>query len=647
MSKFVWKLLLASPAALAASGLVGGAAMAAQEPTSEASVLSPLSSEAVAPAPLLAVNQPTVAQPFAPQSLATQPAQPEVTVSPAPLLSQSLRNTPSVADLEEPIPAAPTTPAAPNSAAQVTSVGQLADVKPTDWAYQAVQSLVERYGCLVGYPNSTFRGNRAATRYELAAALNACMDMISDRFATKEDLLAVRKLMEEFAKELAALKGRVNQLETRTAKLESQQFSTTTKLVGGAIFSLSDALLGTDTSTNPAVARSGDNPIVTYRLRLALNTSFTGKDLLFTRLQAANVPSFGAGNGLGLSNSSRLNYDVAGNPTTGDGVNTAGEFTFDKLYYRFPVFGKGVLQVDAFRAESYAAGFNTFNPYLSTDDRGSLSRFFRFNPLYRASGDSGFSFTYPLIRQDNRDVLRFNVAYYGGSPVVPGSTCTAANASGCYGSGNPVNPFPGGSGLFGGAYSAITQVDVSPLKNLRFGLLYSHTYGIDVSGGTGTALASNPLGLSAGNPLGTRGGNRTLASDNFGFNVTYQIIPKLNLAGWVGYSRAYNPNPGISQRAEILNWGVTLASPDLWRKGDLISVSFGQAPSVISSNAPNGTDPFKTYVLEGQYRFQVNDNISVTPGLIAVFNPTGQFAPGTNSSRDTALIGVIRTTFTF
>jgi hypothetical protein len=649
MSKFVWKLLLASPAALAASGLVGGAAMAAQEPTAETTVFAPVSSEAVAPAPLLAanqlaVNQPTVAQPFA-----AQPVQPEVPVSPAPapLLSQSLRNTPSVAELEEPIPAVPTTSAAPNSAAQVTSVGQLADVKPTDWAYQAVQSLVERYGCLVGYPNSTFRGNRAATRYELAAALNACMDMISDRFATKEDLLAVRKLMEEFAKELAALKGRVNQLETRTAKLESQQFSTTTKLVGGAVFSLSDALLGTGTSTNPAIRDRGDNPIVTYRVRLNLNTSFTGKDLLFTRLQASNVPSFGAGapNGLGLSNSSRLNYDVAGNPTTGDGVNTAGEFTFDKLYYRFPVFGKGVLQVDAFRAEIYSAGFYPFNPFLDSDDRGSLSRFFRFNPLYRAAGDSGFSFTYPVIRQDDRDLVRLNVGYYGGSPVVPGSTCTAANASYCYGSGNPRNPFPGGSGLFGGAYSAITQVDVAPLKNLRFGLLYSHTYGIDVSGGTGTALASNPLGQSVANPLGTRGGNRTLASDNFGFNVTYRIIPKLNLAGWVGYSRAYNPNPGISQRANILNWGVTLASPDLWRKGDLISLSFGQAPSVISSNAPNGTDPFKTYVLEGQYRFQVNDNISVTPGLIAVFNPNGDNFNGDN--RDTALIGVIRTTFTF
>lgn len=59
---------------------------------------------------------------------------------------------------------------------QVTSVSQLSDVQPTDWAFQALQSLVERYGCIAGYPDGTFRGNRAATRYELAAALNACLD---------------------------------------------------------------------------------------------------------------------------------------------------------------------------------------------------------------------------------------------------------------------------------------------------------------------------------------------------------------------------------------------------------------------------------------------------------------------------------------
>src|SRR6476661_6670986 len=120
-------------------------------------------------------------------------------------------------------------------AAQVTSVSQLSDVRPTDWAFQALQSLVERYGCIAGYPDGTFRGNRAMTRYEFAAGLNACLDKVSElirggtgNFATRDDLAALQRLQEEFAAELATLRGRVDALESRTSELEANQFSTTT-----------------------------------------------------------------------------------------------------------------------------------------------------------------------------------------------------------------------------------------------------------------------------------------------------------------------------------------------------------------------------------------------------------------------------------
>ena len=61
-----------------------------------------------------------------------------------------------------------------NELSQVTDVNQLRDVEPTAWAYEALKSLVERYGCIVGYPDRTFRGNRALSRWEFAAGLNAC-----------------------------------------------------------------------------------------------------------------------------------------------------------------------------------------------------------------------------------------------------------------------------------------------------------------------------------------------------------------------------------------------------------------------------------------------------------------------------------------
>jgi hypothetical protein len=496
------------------------------------------------------------------------------------------------------------------------------------------------------------------------------LDVISDRFATKEDLLAVRKLQEEFAKELATLKGRVNNLEGRTAKLEAQQFSTTTKLRGVAVFSFSDALLGADASSNAAVRRDGDNPIVAYRVRLNLDTSFSGKDLLRTRLQAGNMPSYAAADGLGLYNTSRLAFDIPGVPSYrigGDasGGSNANLFTLDKLFYRFPIFGKGTLQVDALRNELNDNMYN-FNPYLESGDRGALSRFFRFNPVYRVGGDAGVTFSYPIIQQDKRDLLRVTVAYHGGQTTIPGQPCTPdARESACFGANQPVRNFPSfaDGGLFGGPYSAAIQVESSPIKDLRVGFFYSRTYGLDVSGSSGTALAARPF---SGNSS-TFDSVRDQTANNFGFQAFYQPFKRIAFSGWVGYSQVYSGDSALGNpaqdRAEVLNWAITIAAPDLWRKGDLAAIAFGQAPTVIGGNGSAGAtgsidrdgtgDNKSTYMLEAQYRFQINPNISVTPGLIAVFNPNGGSTAGTGTtgtpaiSNDTTLIGVIRTTFTF
>ncbi len=137
----------------------------------------------------------------------------------------------------------------------VSSVSQLSDVRPTDWAFTALQSLVERYGCIAGYPDRTFRGKQATSRYEFAAGLNACLDKINEIISagladkvSKEDLATLQKLQEEFAAELVTLRGRVDALDAKTAKLEAQQFSTTTKLYGQAIFGLQGRLNNTSNS---------------------------------------------------------------------------------------------------------------------------------------------------------------------------------------------------------------------------------------------------------------------------------------------------------------------------------------------------------------------------------------------------------------
>jgi hypothetical protein len=520
---------------------------------------------------------------------------------------------PAVADLEAQAPRLP----APDQSLerqrtmpQVTSVNQLSDVSPTDWAYQALASLVEKYGCIAGYPDGTFRGNRAATRYEMAAALNACLDVISDRFATKEDLATLRRLMDEFKAELATLRGRVDRLEARTAQLEARQFATATKLRASVIFNVSDVLTGTRALPAPGRGPTiDDNTVATYRARLNFDTSFYGKDVLRVRLQAANMPNY---NAVTLTNMARLGYDT----------NTAGQFAIDDLYYRTPLTNRLFLAFDA-AAGNFDKNVFTFNPLLQSDETGAISRFGRFNPLYRFGGgnSAGLTLRYTLLENKQRGTnLVLNLGYQ------------APNAN------NPTPNAPNTNGLIGGAYAALAQLDWRPTKNLALGFTYVRSFGTGVAGGTG----SNGFPGSADNPIGN---NANAAADNFGFQFTYRLIPKFNIAGWVGYSNVYQVQNFAPPRpeAEVLNWAATFGVPDVWRKGDVLGLIVGQPPQTISVRNVGGAPPatFNSYHIEGVYRIPISRNISITPGVIALVNPNS------NSNNAPIVLGVIRTTFSF
>jgi hypothetical protein len=101
--------------------------------------------------------------------------------------------------------------------AQVTSVSQLRDVQPTEWSYQAITNLVERYGCVAGYPDGTFRPGQPATRAELAALTNSCLDSITE-FYTAADAQLASALRAEFSRELAVTNTRVSALEVAAAQ---------------------------------------------------------------------------------------------------------------------------------------------------------------------------------------------------------------------------------------------------------------------------------------------------------------------------------------------------------------------------------------------------------------------------------------------
>jgi hypothetical protein len=501
-----------------------------------------------------------------------------------------------------------------NDMGAVTSVSQLSDVKPTDWAFQALQSLVERYGCIAGYPDKTYRGNRAMTRYEFAAGLNSCMDRVNDLIAAstadmvkKEDLATLRKLQEQFAAELATLRGRVDGLETKVATLEKQQFSTTTKLQGEVIFALSGALGDTKATASGAKGAVVDkNTTFSDRVRFALVTSFTGKDTLYTRLNARNVPN--TGNSVG-TNMGRLSF--------GDGGDNS--ISIDKAYYRFPL-GKGRATVDATGLEFYN-NMENFNGQLASDGTGSISRFGRFNPIYRyAQGGAGLTVNYPLTSSIGLSAgySAKNANDPSSSTYVPAVGTTAATST--------------GGGLFNGGNAFIGQVEFKPSKALALGFTYVRGYDpsgiVSVSGGVGSTRANRPFGTSA---------TSATTSDNYGVQASFKLNPAIQLSGWAGYTNANQAAGGGN--VSIFNWATTLGLPDLGKKGNLGGLIVGQQPKITGGTG--GSEQSSNFFVEGLYRYQMTDKLSITPGLIVIFNPEN------NSANPAVYVATIRTTFKF
>ena len=244
---------------------------------------------------------------------------------------------------------------------QVNSVDRLSDVQPTDWAYQALQSLVERYNCISGYPDSTYRGNSTLTRYEFAASLNACLNQISNLVADSnnrvnpEDLVMLQRLQTDFSTELATLSGRVDELETRTTVLEDNQFSTTTRLVAEVITAVSDSFgngVGSDEDESET--------FFAQRGRLNFESSFTGEDLLRVRLQFGNFfdddnnSKIALATGTGMT---RLNFDD----------NKVNELSVPHVRYYFPVSDSVSVAVGPVGI-GYTDITNTITPALIADD---------------------------------------------------------------------------------------------------------------------------------------------------------------------------------------------------------------------------------------------------------------------------------------
>ena len=657
MSKLLWKSLLVSPVVLGLTLLFSAGTLRAADSQAATEVAKEVAQQQTAKAEAPAIpsivtlgNQtapveeaatvsstmveqapvePTTAVVEVPSQVAVTPTQLPTANPDAEALNSNLVQPAADTTLAQVTPAAPSNTDVLNqinryskegnstSIDQVTNVTQLRDVSPGDWAYEALRSLVERYGCIAGYPDGTYRGNRALSRYEFAAGLNSCLQQVerliaasTADFVRREDLETLQRLVQEFQAELTTLGARVDTLEGRVSFLEDNQFSTTTKLSGEAIFAFTDEF-GTGFE---------NNTVLQDRVRLTLNTSFTGRDRLVTRLAAGNgdVANQFQVDDLNLSFADTQTFNVIS-----EGNNNV---VLDWLAYYFN-FGSSKVYLAATGGihSDYAP---TLNPYFEDYDggNGALSTFASESPIYRIGGGAGGAISLgvgPLESILGPSTL--SLGYLAGP---------SAN--------NPTEK----NGLFDGDYSALAQLNFNLGDRIGIGATYVHGYhntgtpifdlGFGNRAVVGTTLANNP---SLGTPLGL--GFTPTVTNSYGVEAAFRLSENISISGFGSYTSAILIGQG---NAEIWSYGAGVALADVGKQGNVLGIFGGAQPYLGSTEVP-GSD-FEVdkvpYHIEAFYKYQLTNNISVTPGVIWLKNPNQGIGDD-----DDAIIGTLRTTFTF
>ena len=208
-----------------------------------------------------------------------------------------------------------------------------------------------------------------------------------------------------------------------------------------------------------------------------------------------------------------------------------------------------------------------------------------------------------------------------------------------FGANNPANK----AGLFNGSYSALAQVAFKT-DFFSIGATYVNAYtrGAIFDTGSGGAV----VGTSAGNfafvnAAGNKRGQFTSTSLNaYGLSGSINLGKTISVNAFGTYIEANKPGDGVG-RGEIWTYGAGLGIADFGKKGNLLGLTAGVEPYLGNSRKFRQGQNTQPIHFEAFYRYQLSDNISITPGVIYVINP------GQSNNNDDIFIGTLRTTFTF
>jgi len=163
-----------------------------------------------------------------------------------------------------------------------------ADVPADHWAFDAIAELAAK-GILEGFPDGTFKGDRAMTRYEMAMALARILARIEaikippppkipPPEVRRADIDRLQRLINEFRAELSALGVRITAVEEQLAAVKARLAQDSTRITGNWNY-----FYWVPGSTNPDY---GPYPELSRnRLRLIVRGQVTGDMVVTARLR--------------------------------------------------------------------------------------------------------------------------------------------------------------------------------------------------------------------------------------------------------------------------------------------------------------------------------------------------------------------------
>jgi hypothetical protein len=482
---------------------------------------------------------------------------------------------------------------------ELPSLDTLGDVRAGDWTYQALADLAPQHGCraaAVLAPGSTTAPPQLS-RFEAAALLQSCLEEL------QRPTDATRRLVAQLAAELDQLKGSQQRLNSTIESLGAQAFSTTTRLsiesfwvAGGNSYSGNAINTATNTYSIPGTGFNYFLPnglSFNYDLRLNFSTSWSGKDLLYTRLRSGNFfPASGFGN------YPNLNMAIL------DAAYGTGPIVFvDRLYYRFPIGNTLSVMVGPRLRNTEILGFRP-QAYDGILDFFTLAGA---PTVYNKENGAGAGFNWKQNAPKGQPYWIAGVSYVAGL-------------------GNVGNPAFGGLFNANGANNVNLQLGG---RGTNWALAAGYRYGTCwTDSRSGTALVLSPFSMYC-NWLrsGNNASSHSISLGGYWQPTHSRWWPSISL-GW-GYSR-------WNQSAELINnpfdsaivsatqsWAAMLQWNNVAGRGDAAGLAVGQG-TMATALRTGATPADGNLAMEAWYRLRVSDAISITPALFYLANPLGQ-----------------------